>query len=61
MIRTYVSDGKGPTKEQIEEVEKAANSPIVFDEDCPEISPNMEKALRSAAIQRNRRNKRKNA
>ena len=61
MIRTYVSDGKGPTKEQIEEVEKAANSPIVFDEDCPEISPNMEKALRSAAIHRNRRNKRKNA
>lgn len=61
MIRTYVSDGKGPTKEQLEEVRNAEKFPIVTDEDCPELSPAMEKAFRSAVVHRNRRNSRQNA
>lgn len=61
MIKTYVTDGNGPTEEQIEEVKRAENSPIVFDDDCPEISPAMEKAFRSAVVQRNRRKNRRNA
>ena len=31
------------------------NHPIVFDEDCKELSPAMMKAFKSAVIQRNRR------
>ena len=55
MIKTYVSDGKGSTKEQLDEVKEAEKSPIVFDSDCPELSPKMEKAFRSAVVQRHRR------
>lgn len=55
MITTYVSYGKGPTKEQLDEVKEAGKAPIVFDSDCPELSPKMEKAFRSAVVQRNRR------
>ncbi len=61
MIKTYVSDGKGPTKEQLDEVKEAEKAPIVFDSDCPELSPKMEKAFRSAVAQRNRRQNRKEA
>lgn len=32
------------TKEELEELKKAREKPIVFDEDCPEITP--EKALK---------------
>lgn len=49
--------GQKPTEEQLREVEKAAKSPIVFDEDCQEMSPAMMKAFRIVAIQRNRREK----
>lgn len=61
MIRTYVSDGMGPTQQQLDEVKNAEKYPIVKDDDCPELSPAMEKAFRSAVVQRNRRNNRKNA
>ncbi len=61
MIKTYVSDGKGPTKAQLDEVKESEKSPIVFDEDCPELSPAMEKAFKSAVVQRNRRQNRKEA
>ena len=44
-------------KADIKEVEDAKKSPIVFDEDCPELSPAMVKAFKRAAIQRNRRKK----
>ena len=56
MIRTLViENGQRPTKEQLKEVEEAKKSPITFDDDCPELSPAMMKAFRSAAIIRNRR------
>ncbi len=55
MMKTYiVNDGQKPTPEQIKEVEDASKQPIVFDEDCPELSPKMMKALECAAKNRNR-------
>ena len=56
MIKTYViKKGQKPTKEQLDMVMEAAKKPITFDEDCPELSPALEKAFKSAVIQRNRR------
>lgn len=46
-----------PTEEQLKEIEDAKNSPIVFDEDCEELSPAMMKAFKSAVVQRNRKKK----
>ena len=55
MIVTYsVNQGQKPTSEQLKEVEKAAKMPITFDEDSPELTPDMEKALKCAVAQRNR-------
>ena len=56
MIKTYtLVKGQGPTEEQLKEVEEATKHPIVFDEDCEELSPAMMKAMRCAVAQRNRR------
>jgi hypothetical protein len=58
MIKTYnIEPGQQPTPEQLQEVEEAKKSPIVFDEDCEELSPAMRKAFKCAVIQRNRRKK----
>ena len=56
MIKTItIEKGQKPTEEQIQEIREAAKYPIAFDEDCPEMSPAMEKAFRCAVAQRNRR------
>lgn len=56
MDKTYViNNGQSPTEEQLREIEEAKNSPIVFDEDCEELSPAMIKAFQSAVIQRNKK------
>lgn len=56
MIKTLtIKKGQKPTEEQLREVEEAKKSPIVFDEDCEELSPAMMKAFKSAVIHRNRR------
>ena len=56
MTKVYtVKPGQKPTEEQLREVAEAKNRPIVFDEDSPELSPAMCKAIRSAVVQRNRR------
>lgn len=58
MIRTLIIEkGQKPTEEQFKEVEEAKKSPIVFDEDCKELSPAMLKAFKSAVVQRNRKKK----
>lgn len=57
MIKTYTTNGQPPTDEQLKEVEEAKKHPIVFDEDCEELSPAMIKAFRCATVQRNRRRK----
>ena len=42
------------TPEQIAEIREAAKYPIVFDEDCPETTPEMLEELREAVIERNK-------
>ena len=55
MTKTFtIEKGQRPTEEQLKEVEDAKKAPIVFDEDCQELSPAMMKAFRSAVTQRNR-------
>ena len=61
MIKTVISKpGDKLTEDELRKFEKevaeAKRKPIVFDEDCPELSPAMMKAFRCAAVQRNRRN-----
>jgi hypothetical protein len=56
MTETFIiNEGDKPTEEQLKEVEEASRKPIVFAEDCEELSPAMMKAFKSAVIQRNRR------
>ena len=56
MTKTFTIDkGQKPTEEQLQEVVEAKKYPIEFDEDCPELSPAMYKAFRSAVGQRNRK------
>ena len=43
------------TESQLAEIEEAKKNPIVFDEDCQELSPAMMKAFKCAVIQRNRK------
>lgn len=58
MIKTLtIENGQRPTTEQLKEVKDAKAYPIVFDEECQELSPAMMKAFRSAVVQRNRNNK----
>ena len=58
MIKTFIiENGQKPTKEQLYEIEEARKYPVVFDEDCEELSLAMMKAFRSAAAQRNRKKK----
>ncbi len=56
MTRTVTLEELSPlTEEQREEIKEAAKKPIVFDEDCPELSPAMIKAFQCSVNQRNRR------
>lgn len=58
MTKTFIiKDGQVPTQGQLEEVRAAAKREIQFDEDCPELSPAMFKALRCSVTQRNRNKK----
>lgn len=55
MTKTFtIKKGQKPTEEQLREVEEAKNVPIVFDEDCEELSDAMIKAFRCAVGKRNR-------
>lgn len=42
------------TNEQLKELEEAKKFPIIYDEDSPELTPEMEKAFRLAAVSGNR-------
>lgn len=56
MTKTFIIEhGQLPTEEQLKEIEEAKKHPIVFDEDCQELSPAMKKAFKSAVVQRNRK------
>ena len=54
MVEYKTSPDQKPTKEQLEEVEAAAKREIVFDEDCPELTPALIKAFKCSAAYRNR-------
>jgi len=55
MTKTFtIKRGQKPTEEQLREVEEAKKEPIVFDEDCEELSDAMIKAFRCAVGKRNR-------
>lgn len=56
MTKTFtINKGQKPTEEQLKEVEEAKKEPIVFDEDCEELSDAMIKAFQCAVGRRNRR------
>lgn len=56
MTRTFtIKRGQKPTEEQLKEVEEAKKVPIVFDEDCEELSDAMIKAFQCATMNRNRK------
>lgn len=42
------------TIEQLKELEEAKKYPIIYDEDSPELTPEMEKSFLLAAVSRNR-------
>ena len=54
MMRTVtLNEDQKPTPEQIQMIRQAAERPVVYDEDSPELTPAMEKAFRLAAKNRN--------
>ena len=38
IVRRVIYKGQKPTPEQIEEIKKLKDRPIIFDEDCPELT-----------------------
>ena len=46
LIKYEMVPGTRLTEEQIQEIELAKKKPIVFDEDAPELTPEMIEALR---------------
>ena len=55
MTRTFnIDKGQKPTDAQLQEIYEAKKKPIVFDEDSPELSPEMYKSFIRSVIQRNR-------
>lgn len=50
---TIKADQK-PAKETIERLSELKDEDIVYDDDCPELTPKMQKALACAVAQRNR-------
>lgn len=56
MIKTFIIEtGQKLTEEQLAEISEAKKYPIVFDDDCPELSPAIIKAFKCAVTQRNRK------
>jgi uncharacterized protein (DUF4415 family) len=61
-IKSTVKVGQKPSKEEMarirRELREAAKYPIVYDEDCPELSPQALKEFAHLAAERNRRRRR---
>ena len=51
---TLTSDMK-PTDSQLEMIHEASKKPVVYEDDCPELTPQMVEAFKKAASQRNMR------
>jgi len=54
VIKTLTPDMK-LTPEQLAMLEEMENYPIVYEDDCPELTPQMEEAFRKAARARDKR------
>jgi hypothetical protein len=54
MVTTTLSDNEKLTDEEINMIEEAKKYPITYDEDSPEMTPEMEKQFRVAVRMRNR-------
>lgn len=55
MIISYTTKkGQKPTPEQVKEIEEAKKHPIVYDEDCEKLSPEMIKAFECVTRHRRR-------
>mgnify|MGYP006916075573 CR=1 FL=1 len=58
-VRYRIKIGQKPTEDQVAEIEEAKKKPIVFDDDCPEITeennPKLYEAMMQAVIERNQR------
>ena len=54
MITAALPNDENLTDEDRKMLEEARKNPITFDEDSPELTPEMEKAFRMAAKTRNR-------
>lgn len=56
MMKTMIiKKGQKPTNEQLKEVEEAKKSPIIFDEDCEELSIDMINAFKNRGTRCNRK------
>ena len=56
VLRSLEPDAK-LTPEQIAMLEEAKKSPIEYEEDCPELTPDMIEAFKRAALERDQRRK----
>ena len=54
IVKSTLNDGEKITEDQLKEIEAAKKMPIVYDEDSPELTEEMEKAFLVAARSRNR-------
>ena len=57
MKTVILTKNQKPTPEQIAQIREAAKRHIIFDEDSPELTPEMYEAFQKAAIRRNQRKK----
>ena len=55
IVRSRLDELEPLTEEELLELERAEKMPIVYDEDCPELTPKLEAAMRKAVKERNRR------
>ncbi len=54
MTTLTIKADQNPTKETIKRLSELKDEDIVYDDDCPELTPKMQKALACAVAQRNR-------
>ncbi len=57
MTTLTVKSEQKPTPETLKRLSELKDEDIVYDDDCPEMTPKMEKALACAVAQRNRLSK----
>ena len=60
IIRKMIYENEPLTKEQLKQIEEADKKPIVFDEDCPELTEQQLKEIAAMAAQQRAERRRKN-